>query len=140
MDEEKKINKTDILPVLPLRGLNVFPGTVFHFDVGREKSIKALDSALSGDGGRIFLVSQKKLKVEDPKQKDLYSIGTVAKVRQILKLQNNVRRVLIEGICRAKLDTVLEENPYMVASVELFEEEKKHIGNIWDQLKKLRNY
>ena len=125
MDEEKRINKTDILPVLPLRGLNVFPGTVFHFDVGREKSIKALDSALSGDGGRIFLVSQKKLKVEDPKQKDLYSIGTVAKVRQILKLQNNVRRVLIEGICRAKLDTVLEENPYMVASVELFKEEKK---------------
>ena len=99
--------KTDILPVLPLRGLNIFPNLLFHFDVGRKKSIKAIESAMANDS-RIFLVSQKQLKVEDPKAKDIYTVGTVAKVRQILKMPNDIIRVLIEGECRAKLRTTLE--------------------------------
>ncbi len=115
--------KTDILPVLPLRGLNIFPNLLFHFDVGRKKSIKAIESAMANDS-RIFLISQKKLKVEDPKEKDLYTVGTVAKVRQILKMPNDIIRVLIEGECRAKLKTTLEEEPYLVASVALHPEEK----------------
>ena len=115
--------KTDILPVLALRGLNIFPNLLFHFDVGRKKSIKAIESAMANDS-RIFLVSQKKLKVEDPKEKDLFKVGTVAKVRQILKMPNDIIRVLIEGECRAKLKTTLEEEPYLVASVTLHPEEK----------------
>ena len=115
--------KTDILPVLPLRGLNIFPNLLFHFDVGRKKSIKAIESAMANDS-RIFLVSQKQLKVEDPKAKDIYTVGTVAKVRQILKMPNDIIRVLIEGECRAKLRTTLEEEPYLVASVTLHPEEK----------------
>lgn len=121
---ENSTEKLDILPVLPLRGLSIFPNLLFHFDVGRAKSVKAIESAMSGDS-RIFLVSQKKLSAEDPKQKDLYSVGTVAKIRQILRLPNNIVRVLVEGECRAKLKTVLEEEPYLVASLELHPEEKR---------------
>ena len=118
--EEKK----DILPVLPLRGLNIFPHMMFNFDVGRKKSIAALESAMASDS-RIFLVTQKNLKADEPNKKDLYTMGTVAKVRQILKLQNEVVRVMIEGESRGRLCDMLEEKNYMVASVSILKEEKK---------------
>lgn len=92
----------DTLPLLPLRGLLVFPSMVLHLDVGRSKSIAALEKAMMGDQ-IILLASQKKLSVEDPKADDIYRIGTKAKVKQMLKLPNGTIRVLVEGLERAEI-------------------------------------
>lgn len=126
MTNENTNITTDILPTLPLRGLNIFPNMLFHFDVGRKKSIQALEAAMA-DSSRIFLVAQKNLRAEDPKKEDLYSVGTVAKIRQILKMPNDIVRVLIEGESRASIDEVLEEKPYLVSRVSVINEEKKEV-------------
>ena len=86
------------MPILALRGLAVFPDQTVHFDVGRPKSIKALDAAMKQDQ-TIFLIPQKDITVDDPKLIDLYAIGTVAKVKQVLKTQNENLRVLVTGVC-----------------------------------------
>ena len=93
------------MPVLALRGLTVFPRTTMHFDVGREKSVRALDKAMSGDQ-RIFLVTQKDILQDDPSFDDLYPVGTVAQVRQVLKMPGDAVRVLVVGECRAKVTEV----------------------------------
>ena len=90
------------LPVLALRGLTVFPDQTVHFDVGRAKSVLALEAAMKADQ-TLFLVPQKDLLVDDPKLADLYSIGTVAKVKQVLKTQTENLRVLVTGICRGRI-------------------------------------
>lgn len=104
------------IPTLALRGVTIFPNVLFHFDVGRIKSVKALEQAMSG-GQRVFLVTQKDVHVEDPGQDDLYSIGTVARVRQILKLSSNSLRVLVEGENRARLDELACTEPYLAAHI-----------------------
>ena len=88
------------LPVLPLRGLVVFPGVVTHFDVGRLKSAKSVEEAMRADQ-RIFLTAQKDLSVDDPKKNDLYAVGTVAIVKQILRMPGYNMRILVEGKFRA---------------------------------------
>ena len=105
------------MPVLALRGLTVFPKTTMHFDVGREKSIRALDKAMSGDQ-HIFLVTQKDIMDDDPSFSALYKIGTVAHVRQVLKMPGDTVRILVYGEYRAKLVEGLQSTPYLTARTE----------------------
>ena len=90
------------MPILALRGLAVFPDQTVHFDVGRPKSIRALEAAMKQDQ-TLLLIPQKDMQVDDPKLIDLYSVGTVAKVKQVLKTQGDNLRVLVTGICRGKI-------------------------------------
>lgn len=97
-----KENKNMIMPCIPTRELVVFPGMVVHFDVGREMSIKSIKTALDSDG-YVFLAAQKDFSVEKPMRQDLYKIGTVAKVQQIIKTPNGIYRCLVEGIQKGRL-------------------------------------
>ncbi|WP_163970150.1 endopeptidase La [Oceanobacillus halotolerans] len=97
------------LPLLPLRGLLVFPTMVLHLDVGREKSIAALERAMMDDQV-IFLAAQKKVSMNEPTTEDIYRIGTVAKVNQMLKLPNGTMRVLVEGLNRGEIVRYLEDS------------------------------
>jgi len=105
------------MPVLALRGLAVFPGQTVHFDVGRAKSVSALDAAMKSDQ-MIFLVPQKDLLVDDPGYSDLYPIGTVASVKQVLKTQGENLRVLVTGLRRARITEMTQTQPYLAAMVE----------------------
>ena len=109
--------KTERLPVLPLRGLMVFPHMVLHFDVGRKKSLEALEAAIVEDQ-RVFLVCQHDAGEEDPKLEDLYRVGTVSRVKQVLKLPGDNVRVLVEGSYRAKLTALSDEDGYLLGSVQ----------------------
>ena len=102
------------LPVLPLRGIVVFPGIVTHFDVGRLKSAKAVDEAMRADQ-RIFLTAQKDLSVDDPKKSDLYTVGTIAVIKQILRLPGDNMRILVEGQSRAEMVDCIQSEPYLFA-------------------------
>ena len=97
------------MPVLALRGLVVFPGMNLHFDVGREKSVNALNIAMKSNQ-LIFLVSQKDIKTEYPEQKDLYKIGCISKIKQIVHLADDNIRVLIEGMFRASFSDLMDIN------------------------------
>lgn len=92
---------TERLPVLPLRGLMVFPHMVLHFDVGRKRSLAALEQALVEDQ-RVFLVAQHDAGEEDPNGEDLYEVGTISRVKQVLKLPGDNIRVLVEGMQRGR--------------------------------------
>ena len=105
------------LPILALRGLVIFPDQTVHFDIGRAKSVKALETAMSGDQ-RLLLVPQKNIVEDDPDQRGLYSIGTVVKVKQVLKTQGDVLRVLVNGICRARIGKLDQSEPYLSGMVE----------------------
>ena len=105
------------LPILALRGLTVFPEQTVHFDVGRTKSIRALDAAMKGDQ-HILLIPQKDLVVDDPKLADLCSIGVIAHVKQVLKSQGENLRVLVTGLSRAKIAEVSQTEPYLSGYVE----------------------
>jgi len=110
------------MPLIPLRGLSVFPHMVLHFDVGREKSIKALEEAMIIDQ-KIFLTSQKDMDVDTPTQEDFYEFGTVCKIKQMLKLPGDAIRVLVEGISRGKINQIIFDEPYFRAEITKFEEE-----------------
>ena len=105
------------LPVLALRGLNVFPGMTIHFDVGRKKSIRAVEEAMRSNQ-EIFLVTQKDIQTDDPDQGGLYAIGTVSLVKQILKLPGDTIRILVEGKYRACLTECIQSDPYLYGRVE----------------------
>ena len=109
------------MPVLALRGLTVFPQLLLHFDVGRTSSIQALEEAM-GENREIFLVTQRDLTVENPAQRDLYAIGTIAEVKQILRLPENGVRVMVEGKSRGRLVELLSSEPYITAHVEYLAE------------------
>ena len=117
-----------VLPILALRGLTVFPEQTVHFDIGRAKSIKALEVAMKGDQ-TLFLVPQKDIVVDDPGLADLYTIGTVVKVKQVLKNQGDTLRVLVSGICRAKITEVEQTEPYMSGIVEAVTEGTYHYSS-----------
>lgn len=106
-----KKNEEKIVPLLPLRGLLVFPTMVLHIDVGRERSVAALEQALLSDN-KVFLATQKEMNVETPDEDDLYSIGTLANVNQMIKLPNGTIRVLVEGIERATWSSYTEGDKY----------------------------
>ena len=105
------------LPVLALRGLNVFPGMTVHFDVGRKKSVRAVEEAMRNNQ-EIFLVTQKDIQVDDPDQNGLFTIGTVSVVKQILKLPGDTLRILVEGKYRATLTECIQTEPYLYGRVE----------------------
>lgn len=116
MQETSRRTLRRTLPLLPLRGLMVFPHMVMHFDVGRPKSVAALEKAMMDDQ-LIFLVAQRDADVDDPKNSDLYRVGTVARVKQVLNLPGDSIRVLVEGLHRAVLLNVVETEPFMVAEI-----------------------
>ncbi|HZK87579.1 MAG TPA: LON peptidase substrate-binding domain-containing protein, partial [Anaerovoracaceae bacterium] len=122
MTEEKKTEeKTEIenqeenglltLPMIPLRGLSIFPNMVLHFDIGREKSINALEKAMIMNQ-KVFLVTQKDENTDLPTINDFYHVGTVAKIKQMLKLPGDSIRVLVEGVCRGEIAEIIFEVPY----------------------------
>ena len=105
------------LPLIPLRGISIFPHMVIHFDVGREKSINALEKAMLDDSF-ILLCTQIDSKTDEPSTEDFYHFGTIAKVKQMLKLPGGSIRVLIEGINRGRIIKVTQEEPYFIADIE----------------------
>ena len=113
-NEQKDI----LMPAVALRGLVAFPNMNMHFDVGRERSVAALRFAMEGNR-KVFLVAQKSMLDENPQQEDLYEVGVIARIKQILKLpgEKGSVRVAIEGICRAKLLDVISDDPYLLCSV-----------------------
>ena len=116
-----------ILPLLPLRGVIVFPFMMMHLDVGREKSIKALEQAMLGNH-QILLLAQKENEVEEPGAGDLYQVGTVAEIKQMLKLPGGNVRVLAEGLVRAELKEILSESPCLLARfLPLPDKEEKNL-------------
>ena len=110
-----------VLPLLPLRGILVFPYMVVHLDVGREKSVLAIEEAMIQDR-TIFLATQKEAQTDDPAEYDIFQIGTVAEVKQLLKLPGGTIRVLVEGIARAKVCRFLATEPYFKVEVEQYSE------------------
>ena len=112
---------TKNLPVIAMRGLTVFPRMNTSFDIERAISVRALERAME-NGEEIFLVTQRELTVELPEEKDLYEIGTVARVTQILRVSERVLRVMMEGSCRARLRRLWQREPFLQAQAELIEE------------------
>ena len=106
-----------ILPLLPLRGLLVFPAVIMHLDVGRVKSINALENAMVGDK-KILLASQKDPDLDEPSADEIYQTGTVAEVRQLLKLPGGNLRVLVEGLYRGRIRKYTDETRYMSVEIE----------------------
>ena len=109
------------LPVLPLRDIVVFPHMVVPLFVGRDKSVKALEQAMGKDK-KIMLITQKRASVDDPKKDDLFEIGTVANVLQLLKLPDGTVKVLVEGISRASINQYSGNEEYLVADIDLINE------------------
>ena len=105
------------IPLLPLRGMLVFPYTVIHLDVGRKKSINAIEEAML-ESKEIFLASQKEAQTDDPEEADIYSIGTVAEIRQILKMPGGTMRVLVEGLNRAEIKDFLDNEAYIKVRIK----------------------
>lgn len=111
------------MPVLALRGLAVFPDQTVHFDIGRAQSRKALDMAMQG-AQQLLLVPQKDLTIDEPKPSDLYPVGTVVKVKQVLKTQGETLRVLVNGLCRARVAQMEQTDPFFYATVEAVSEQE----------------
>lgn len=110
------------MPAVALRGMVILPGMVAHFDVSRAKSIKAVEEAMM-DEQKIFLVAQKDVEQENPDIEDLFKIGIIAEVKQVIKLQNNIVRILVEGKERAELSAFLENPDYLLAEIIRFDGE-----------------
>lgn len=109
------------LPLIPLRGISIFPNMIIHFDVGREKSKAAIEAAMENQTN-IFLATQKDYEIEEPEINDIYDIGTICKVKQIIKLPNNIIRVLVEGLDRGRITSLDNSEDYFKVSVEKIEE------------------
>ena len=116
------------LPVIPLRGITIFPTMLLHFDVGREKSVSALENAMM-TGRPVFLVTQKNAETDLPTREDLYEVGTVANIKQMLRLPGNSIRVLAEGTSRGRIVKMIHEVPFFRAEIEYLED-MIHPGDI----------
>ncbi|NWN97174.1 MAG: endopeptidase La [Bacillus sp. (in: Bacteria)] len=119
MNEQQRI----IVPLLPLRGLLVFPTMVLHLDVGREKSVQALEKAMMNDHF-IFLTTQKDTSIENPTEDDFFEMGTLTQVKQMLKLPNGTFRVLVEGLKRGKIEKFLRTDEYFEVRIQTYENEE----------------
>lgn len=116
MSKEYDILHTSTMPVIALRGLTVFPNVLIHFEVAREASVRALEAAMTA-GSPIFLVGQKDIAVEEPELNDLYQVGTISSIRQILRMPGDNVRVMVEGQGRGRLLQLLRAQPYLEAEV-----------------------
>ena len=119
MSQETSLTKTRTLPVLPIRGLPVFPYMIIHFDVGRDKSVCAIEESMV-ENQLLFLLAQKNPELERISPDDLYTVGTIAKIKQILKISENDVRVLVEGISRAKVEKFTSTSPFFECEVTEF--------------------
>jgi len=117
------------LPVLPLRGVLVFPSMVLHLDVGRERSVSALERSMMNDN-RIILISQKEARVSEPEEVDLHEVGTLANVKQMIKLPGGTIRVLVEGLNRARILKLHTEELFFEADAEIIEDDKEKTQEI----------
>lgn len=127
--------ETVIIPLLPLRGILVYPTMVLHLDVGRSKSVQALEQVMVNDH-TIFLATQREIAIDEPTVNEIYTIGTLAKVKQMLKLPNGTIRVLVEGLQRAKVERFLENEDYFEVEMTLIEDE---ISNDAEEQALMRN-
>ena len=118
MNEEVK---TQSMPLIALRGISVFPRTEVRFDIERDKSVQALEAAMNGDS-LVFLANQKDPSVDLPTAKDLYTVGTVARIKRILRLPGEQLRVLVSGQYRARMKKMVREAPYFVCELQKIEE------------------
>lgn len=109
------------LPMVALRGMTIMPEMVVHFDVSREKSIAAIQEAMAGDQ-KIFLVAQRSIETDDPIQEDVYEVGTVGTIKQIMKLPKHIVRVLVSGETRGILKQLQQDTPYLRAEIEVIDE------------------
>lgn len=114
-----------IMPAVALRGMTILPGMVVHFDVSRERSTRAVEEAMLREE-KIFLVTQKDPDMEEPSEKDLYTIGLLATIKQVIKLPNNILRVLVEGEKRAEMLGLEQDKDYLEAEVATFDEEDEN--------------
>jgi ATP-dependent Lon protease len=127
-----------LIPLLPLRGLLVFPYMVIHLDVGREKSVSAIDEAMLHDR-EIFLVTQREAQTDEPQEGDLYQVGTIAEIKQLLKLPGGTFRVLVEGLRRGKIKQYLSSDPYIQVVVEEFQESYEKTPQIEAMMRTVTN-
>ena len=116
---EKQIRN---IPMVALRGMTIMPEMVVHFDVSRAYSIQAIQQVMQGEEQQVFLVAQRELNIEDPDLKDVFEIGTIATIKQVIKLSKNMLRVLVTGEARARLISLEKEEGYLNAQVEVIEE------------------
>ena len=116
------INSIQVLPAIALRGTAILPGMIVHFDVSRERSVKAIEAAMLNDQ-KIFLVTQKDPEVETPEISDLYHVGTIAYIKQVVKLPKNLLRVLVEGTERAELLSFSQEAPFLESEISVLSAE-----------------
>lgn len=110
------------MPAVALRGMTILPGMIAHFDVSREKSMKAVQEAMMA-GQQVFLVTQRDVEQENPTQEDLYKIGIIAEVKQVIKLQNDIVRILVEGLARAELYAFTDRQEFLEAEIIRFGDE-----------------
>lgn len=118
-----KNNPIEVLPVIALRGTTILPDMIVHFDVSRERSAKAVEAAMLHDQ-KIFLITQRDPEVESPGITDLYRIGTIAYIKQVVKLPQNLLRVLVEGVERGEILSIEQEFPYIKGTVAYIEDEE----------------
>lgn len=114
---DKNIENGLVLHTIAMRGLVAFPKMIMHFDVSREKSVKAIERAVK-DGGKIFLITQHEVYVENPKASDLYKVGVVAEIKQVLKLPDNAMKVLVEGVYKANLVRLIDDGDSLRAEIK----------------------
>lgn len=128
-------NKTREIAVIPLRGLTIFPYMVIHFDVGRDKSVKALEESMIRNQ-KIFLTTQKSIEIDDPEIDDIHEIGTLCKVKQMLKLPGDTIRVLVEGISRGKIVDVIQKEPYFKVIIEEYNDNELELDKECEALRR----
>ena len=114
---DKNIENGLVLNTIAMRGLVAFPKMIMHFDVSREKSVRAIERAVK-EGGKIFLITQHEVYVENPKASDLYKVGVVAEIKQVLKLPDNAMKVLVEGVYKANLIRLIDDGDSLRAEIK----------------------
>lgn len=119
-----------VMPAVSLRGMVILPGMIIHFDISKSQSIRAVEEAMQKDE-KIFLVTLKNKDAKEPQQEDFYEIGVIAKVRQLIKMPNNIVRVLVEGLERAGLQEIVDHSEYYLVQIQRFDEEA--LGEIMPQ-------
>ena len=117
-------DKCLLTPAVALRGITILPGMVAHFDISRSRSIRAVETAIQ-ENQQIFLVTQKNVDKDEPHGEDLYQVGILADIKQVMKLQNDIVRVLVEGVCRAEIYEIAQEEPYLQVRVIAYDQEEE---------------